>query len=509
MGKTETAFTVAEALLCEGGEGSQVGSSGHSSGFRFFGFSSRPACSSSKPPPAFLVIDGEDFAGHGGHGGEMESPYTVGDKRNKKGHDDHDDAVDGSADPTERLRQALRLRVARHIRDCGGTAVVLIDEVQKIAPGVLGVLAGAFGLRGTATVSAVEKISVKTYSWGEGGKGGGDDGDVDDDDNNGNGKSNGKEEQEEREVHPDGSTASSSSFGSIPSLSRSERVEYRTVSVPTRDVVFVLVSDVGAEGMRAILEEQVKKEREKRRKGREGKRKGGEERSAKERGRRDKREHSPPPLPWAAIRSSVRSALDAQWQRLGLGGAVNRVVPFLPLRARSVSRVVELKLRAAARASEGLFWECPRGQHGPSPSSSFSSSEPPCEHGLSWDAALPGVLARSEFIDYDVSEGIRDDEGSTGGVAFARYGARGVVVGGPLQLLQAKLYRYLYESGHGSGSVGTGIPGARPGTVHVGVHRAAEHGISSGGGVARIELSLRRCRERAGCEELWRGELRE
>ena len=260
--------------------------------------------------------------------------------------------------------------------------------------------------------------------------------------------------------------------------------------------------------MRAILEEQVKKEREKRRKGGGGKRKGGEERSAKERGRRDKGEHSPPPLPWAAIRSSVRSALDAQWRRLGLGGAVNRVVPFLPLRARSVSRVVELKLRAAARASEGLFWECPRGQRGPSSSSSsFSSSKPPCEHGLSWDVALPGVLARSEFIDYDVSEGLSDDEGSTGGVAFARYGARGVVVGGPLQLLQAKLYRYLYESGRGS--VGTGMPGARPGTVHIGVHRAAGQGASGGSGVARIELSLRRCRERVGCKELWRGELRE
>ena len=104
VGKTETAFRLAEALL---EKRDRVGSS------RRF------------KPRGLLVIRGEDFVAAEGQSREE------------------------AARELARMRRVLLNRVGEHLSACDGAAVVVCDEVQKMTPGLLDVLLEAFGDRGT------------------------------------------------------------------------------------------------------------------------------------------------------------------------------------------------------------------------------------------------------------------------------------------------------------------------------------------------------------------------
>ena len=51
------------------------------------------------------------------------------------------------------MRHALITRITTHLKHCQLHSLVVIDELQKIAPGVLDVLMPAFGDRGSLTTT--------------------------------------------------------------------------------------------------------------------------------------------------------------------------------------------------------------------------------------------------------------------------------------------------------------------------------------------------------------------
>ena len=64
------------------------------------------------------------------------------------------------------MRHALITRITKHLKHCQLHSLVVIDEVQKIAPGVLDVLMPAFGDRGsltTATGNNILLLSIVQY----------------------------------------------------------------------------------------------------------------------------------------------------------------------------------------------------------------------------------------------------------------------------------------------------------------------------------------------------------
>ncbi|CBJ33632.1 conserved unknown protein [Ectocarpus siliculosus] len=93
----------------------------------------------------------------------------------------------------------------------------------------------------------------------------------------------------------------------------------QNVSVDSSRVVFLLVSDVGAEGVNAAVL------------------------------RYRKRSDVVP----GALQSAVKRSLDEQWERLRFGKMVDKVVPYLPMDPASNLLVVELKLKKLAETLDG------------------------------------------------------------------------------------------------------------------------------------------------------------
>ena len=64
------------------------------------------------------------------------------------------------------MRHALITRTTTHLKHCQLHSLVVIDEVQKIAPGVLDVLMPAFGDRGSLTTTtgiSILLLSIVQY----------------------------------------------------------------------------------------------------------------------------------------------------------------------------------------------------------------------------------------------------------------------------------------------------------------------------------------------------------
>eukprot|EP00903_Cladosiphon_okamuranus_P010872 g10269.t1 len=106
-------------------------------------------------------------------------------------------------------------------------------------------------------------------------------------------------------------------------MSEHPRVTYekggQSVSVDSSRVVFLLVSDVGAEGVNAAVL------------------------------RYRKRSDVVP----GTLESAVKKALDEQWERLRFGKMVDKVIPYLPMDPDSNHLVVELKLKRLAETLDG------------------------------------------------------------------------------------------------------------------------------------------------------------
>eukprot|EP00941_MAST-03F_sp_MAST-3F-sp1_P006189 g6189.t1 len=113
----------------------------------------------------------------------------------------------------------------------------------------------------------------------------------------------------------------------------------------------------------------------------------------------------------------VKSALDKQWERLRFGKMIGHVVPFLPLEPFDIRHVTSLKLTQLGVQLEGKFW-----------------------HSFSFDENVSTFLSLQKFIHYEVYHGVKEKR------IYAKYGARNVVVGGPLSKIKALLSLQLVKN---------------------------------------------------------------
>lgn len=218
----------------------------------------------------------------------------------------------------------IRTRLAQHLQECGGKAVVLFDEVQKVIPGTLDILKSVLSDR--PQLDVVDPVTKKTST-----------------------------------VHCD-------------------------------NAVFIFVSDIGANEIKEVV--------------------------VKHNGREN--------VPEAELNQVVRSAMHEQWKRLHFEGLIDMIIPFLPFENKEIQEILRLKVDELAKEHHGGFWDT-----------------------LQVQDDVVKYLSTKKYIKYrGVTHRPRGQEGkpynrSWPTKQFAKYGARNVVNGGPLQLLKAKFRKHL------------------------------------------------------------------
>ena len=162
-------------------------------------------------------------------------------------------------------------------------------------------------------------------------------------------------------------------------------------------VIFILVSDIGVSSIMEVMD-------------------GAAARAAVEQSR---------------LRAAVKKALDAQWQRLQFGKAISEVVAFLPFEPADIEEIVQLKFEQLAKEHRGKYWRDLVGSDG-------------LFRHLASDKELYG---KRPAVGKDGRRYTR---------FLAKYGARNVVNGGPLQRLKAKLMSAIDLSADEDGVYGVG-----------------------------------------------------
>lgn len=184
------------------------------------------------------------------------------------------------------MQNRIKARIAEHVSSCGGNAVVVLDEVQKVLPGALEVLVPALDSRG----------SLSTYS-----------------------RSATTSDQRPASSTPEKSLDHPQAWS--PTRQHEDRPE-RAVQVSTERVIFILISDIGADKMIKLVLEY---------------------------GNRTL-------IPRQVIRHEVRASLDEQWSRLRLGKLVKEVVPYLPLEPEHIRMIMRGKLMHTASEYRYNYW---------------------------------------------------------------------------------------------------------------------------------------------------------
>lgn len=236
----------------------------------------------------------------------------------------------------------IRNKIVNHLTLCQGNAVVIFDEIQKVLPGTLDVLVSAIGEQGY--IGTIDNTSQNKTS-----------------------------------------------------------VKYNKVQ-STSDVVFIFISDIGADRMIKLLLAYGEKDL----------------------------------IPKAKLRSEVKSALDDQWNRLQFGKLIKEVIPFLPLEPHDISEIFLVKLKQMKEEHKHNYWM-----------------------DLSIDLDLINILISSKYIKYsnhtvkvpvnNNSETMINNNGDLSDTiphhirskVFATWGARALENAGPLQDLRSIVFRYM------------------------------------------------------------------
>jgi len=170
------------------------------------------------------------------------------------------------------------------------------------------------------------------------------------------------------------------------------------VRYATSNLVFVLISDIGAEEMTALLLRY------------------GERAN----------------IPLSLLRTHVKKALDKQWGRLNFNKAVTGIVPFLPLEPVHIQQITELKINKLSSQYKHKYWL-----------------------KLHIDQDLINYLSSTSFISYKkhslvatglaniVADGGEPPSSPVTSKLFAEFGARSIENSGPLQDLKKYLYRFM------------------------------------------------------------------
>ena len=185
----------------------------------------------------------------------------------------------------------------------------------------------------------------------------------------------------------------------MPALEEKGTISYtdaatrKTSVYSTSQVIFVLISDIGAERMtRLLLKYQT--------------------RSA---------------IPINILRNEVKQTLDEQWQKLQFGRNINEVVPFLPMEQPHIQDVLLLKFNMLSQENKFVYWL-----------------------DLVVDDGVIQHLSSPHFLKYvNHTAKTKPNNSTLGGSSattskvFAKYGARALETGGPLQDLKALFYRHM------------------------------------------------------------------
>ena len=188
-------------------------------------------------------------------------------------------------------------------------------------------------------------------------------------------------------------------------ITHTNPVTKRTTSLSTSEVIFVFISDIGADRMtRLLLKYQT--------------------RTA---------------IPINVLRHEVKQTLDEQWQKLQFGKSVNEVVPFLPMEQEHIQEVLKLKFHLLAEENRYVYWL-----------------------DLAVDEEVVVHLSSPHYIKY-VNQTVKvnprgNDNSNTNNVGsnnnttispkpsskvFAKYGARALETGGPLQDIKSLFFRHM------------------------------------------------------------------
>ena len=187
----------------------------------------------------------------------------------------------------------------------------------------------------------------------------------------------------------------------MPALEEKGTISYtdastrKTATYSTSQVIFVFISDIGAERMtRLLLKYQA--------------------RSA---------------IPINILRSEVKQTLDEQWQKLQFGRNINEVVPFLPMEQPHIQDVLLLKFSMLALENKYVYWL------------DLVVDESVIQH-----LSSPHFL---KYVNHTAKSKASNSSSASASVTvttskvFAKYGARALETGGPLQDLKALFFRHM------------------------------------------------------------------
>lgn len=135
-------------------------------------------------------------------------------------------------------------------------------------------------------------------------------------------------------------------------------------------------------------------------------------------------------IPQQLLRSEVKQALDRQWARLQFGSVVSEVIPYLPLEQLQVMQVMSLKLMTMSLEYRHMYWL-----------------------DLVVDESVIQALSRSPYIPYRIRRQklkLSDGNYSERVKTVAKYGARGIDNGGPVQDLRTHMSKHMQPWKKGS-----------------------------------------------------------
>ena len=180
----------------------------------------------------------------------------------------------------------------------------------------------------------------------------------------------------------------------------------------------------------------------------------------------------------------VRTALDNQWERLRFGKMIERVVPFLPLTPTHISNVVRLKLDQLSESLKGRLWK------------KFTFSD-----------EIPTYLSLRTFIQYEMHSHSTDISRKH---IYAKYGARSVIVGGPISLLKTLLSRQVQFRDNAKDLPVIDTHVKLEWISHLSPTMFERHHSSddgNGDGDGPLQLSICKISDASNCSVLWRGVL--
>jgi hypothetical protein len=265
-----------------------------------------------------------------------------------------------------------------------GNALIVLDEIQSIMPGVLEVLIPALDdtfpgfSRQELEICSTIPFPHTRYIPIHAGK------EAEVCDENGFCYSQEGGQQQQRPSFPPSRSPSflPSSFSSLLGSTTTTKEVVRRHS--TGKAIFLFISDIGVDAMTNLLM-------------------NAGDRSS---------------ISTYELRNEIKRSLDKQWERLNFGKSINEVIPYLPLEPQHIEAIFFSKIQKIAIKYQLRRWL------------SLEIEE---------DVIL--YLTSSDFIGYNKSTKATSETKKVVKL-FARHGARSLVKGGPLQDLEGLLYYF-------------------------------------------------------------------